>query len=365
MFPHSDRPPRFPRGGAPPPRGIGGGAAPESEPPLRRRGPARSAGTRGTGYGSAPPSPRKCEPTDARCARPSRRTATGGAPLRPRFCLWERDCQSPPRHRPRTPMGPPRRGQPRSSTPWKRMIVRTRMPQQTRAEAPPNSGPRATTKRVPSTATLATRRETLRGWPPRWVFDGCFPPQDAPPLLHHGEPPTAVPQAPGRGGVPACGRLLPSRPRAAGGGQWSRTGGASAPPNSKVTGSRPACPAGAASRRVGTGPRPLRTPAVGLWGWHPSGHSGQRGTHRRQAPAAARRARPTRAHPFPARRRGRRGHRGPPGRPIRGRGGAAVHPAQLPHRGLVGLGQVVLHRVRRRRGQGGGPQPGPPKGPRP
>jgi len=38
VFPHSDRPPRFPRGGAPPPRGGGWSGAPEAGPPPRRRG---------------------------------------------------------------------------------------------------------------------------------------------------------------------------------------------------------------------------------------------------------------------------------------------------------------------------------------
>ena len=37
VFPHSDRPPRFPRGGAPPPRGGAWGGTPESGPPPRRR----------------------------------------------------------------------------------------------------------------------------------------------------------------------------------------------------------------------------------------------------------------------------------------------------------------------------------------
>jgi len=167
VFLQSDRPPRFCRGGAPPPRGgEWSGGAPEAGPLPRRRGaclfcghlvhwvwecPAQSLEVRSHGH--------------ARCARQSRHTATGEDQRRRHPCPCARDCRSHRYRRPAPAMGLSRRARLLSSTPWKRTTGRTRTQLATRGRVPPRSGLRAPTARVTGTAAPATPREIRKGQP--------------------------------------------------------------------------------------------------------------------------------------------------------------------------------------------------------
>ena len=219
---YSDRPPLFPRGGAPTPPGGGGAGTSDLTPAPRRRGACSFCGHLGHWVWECPAeSPEvRAHGRALREAVAAHRSGRGPAPPPPLPLGAGR--RSRLRRRVWPPPGPLRRVPSRSSTPWKPTTGPTRTAQPTTTGAPPRSGPRGRM----TVGAPATPRETRKGQPLEWAAHGRCPPQGTPALLHHGEPPASGPQAAGRSGFPAGARLLPSGPGTARGGSTAHRPGA-------------------------------------------------------------------------------------------------------------------------------------------
>jgi len=117
--------------------------------------------------------------------------------------------------------------------------------------------------------------------------------------IHHSEPPAPGPQAAGRSGFPASARLLPAGLGAAGGGPPRIFREPGPGPGPGATRGRSGPLADATGCCVGSGPGPLRPPAVVRWGWLSGRSPRQRGARRGRAPAPPRWPRPPGAYPLP------------------------------------------------------------------
>jgi len=361
VFPYSDRPPRFPPGGAPAPHGGRGTIPSASTPAPRRRGACSFCGHLGHWAWECPAQSPEVRAhgralCDAVAAHPS-----GRGPRHPRPCLWARARPSRLRRRARPPPGALRRAPPCSSTPWKPTTGPTRTSQPTTTGTPPRSGQPGTV----TAGTPGTPREARKGQPLQWSAHGRRPPQGKPTLLHYGEPPAPGPQVAGRSGVSASACLLPAGLGAAGGGPPRIVRGPEPGPGPGTLRGWSGPLPDATGCRVGPGPGPLRPSAVVRWGWRSGRSPRLRGARGRRAPAPPRGPRPPRAYPLPVPRGHRGGFHAFAGCPDGGGAVAAFHPAQLPHRGLVGPGKDAPGRSRCPRGHLGGAQPGPPKRPCP